>query len=97
MNNDVALQRLFEQKSGFQPNPKTLESKEEEKYFKKCPHYFGYLNIHIKYTISIPEECLICSKVADCILFPLANINAHPCVKLKEETGNEISQLAPIL
>jgi len=97
MSINVALHRLFEQVSGSTSNPLPIKPENEEKCRPKCPHYFGYLAEHIKDTPSFPEECLICSRVVDCILLPLGNINAEPSVNLKEENENELAPLAPIL
>ena len=95
MSINVALHRLFEQVSDFTSNPLTRKPENEDKCRPKCPHYFGYLAENIKNTPSLPEVCLICSRVVDCILLPLGYISAHPFVKLKEE--NELAPLAPIL
>jgi len=48
-------------------------SKEEEKgprgeeTPKRCPHHFGYL-AHRPKDASIPQECLTCQKIVDCML-----------------------------
>jgi hypothetical protein len=97
MSSNVALHRLFEQVNSSTSNPLTKKPENEEKCRPKCPHYFGYLAENTKDTISFPEECLMCSRVVDCILLPLVNINAHPFVGLKEENENELALLAPTL
>ena len=85
MSINVALHRLFEQVSDSSSNPLTIEPENEEKRRPNCPHYFGYLAENIKDTPSFPEECLICSRLMDCILLPLVNKNLHPFVNLNEE------------
>ena len=97
MSINVALDRLFEQASSSTSNPLTIEPENEEKRQPNCPHYFGYLAEKIKDTHSFPEECLICSRLVDCILLPLVNKNHHPFVNLKEENENAITPLAPVL
>jgi len=42
-------------------------SKVEEKGPKGCPHYFGYLT-HRPKDASIPQECLTCPKIVECML-----------------------------
>lgn len=97
MSINVALHRLFEQVSGSTFNPLTRKPENEERCRPKCPRYFGYFAEHIKDTPSFPEECLICSRVVDCVLLSLVNVNAHPFVKLKEENENKLAPLTPIL
>jgi len=41
--------------------------KMEEKGPTKCPHYFGYLTKRPK-DASIPQECLTCPKIVECML-----------------------------
>ncbi len=45
--------------------PKPAESKEETP--TGCPHHFGYLSKRPK-DIPIPEECLTCRKMVQCML-----------------------------
>jgi hypothetical protein len=40
--------------------------KENEEDPSGCPHHFGYLTSRPK-NVAIPQECLFCSKLADCI------------------------------
>ena len=42
-----------------------LESKEKDPL--NCPHHFGYL-FELPKNISFPEECLLCSRVVECIV-----------------------------
>ena len=42
-------------------------SKKEEKGSSGCPHNFGYLANRPK-NAPIPQECLICPKIVDCML-----------------------------
>jgi len=96
MSLNIALHRLFEQPSDSTSDPVTKKPENQEKCRPKCPHYFGYLAEHIKDT-PFPEECLICSRVVNCILLSSVNVNAHPFVKLEEENENELAPLTPIL
>ena len=93
MSLDVALHRLFEPATDSTSNS-LLKQEKEEVWRPKCPHYFGYLTEHDKGTC-FPEECLVCSRVVDCILLPLASLNAHLVMKVEEE--NVHKQLVPFL
>ena len=42
-------------------------SKGKEKGPKGCPHHFGYL-AHRPKDASIPQECLTCTKIVECML-----------------------------
>lgn len=93
MSLDVALHRLFEQATDSTSNSLLKQEKDEECRPKR-PHYFGYLTEHDKDTC-FPEECLVCSRVVDCILLPLVSLNAHLVMKVEEE--NVPKRLAPFL
>ena len=47
--------------------PKTKPSAEKEKGSSGCPHTFGYLAKRPPET-PIPQECLLCPKIVDCML-----------------------------
>jgi len=55
-----------EQQKGEEEAP-VKPPKMEEKGPTKCPHYFGYLTHRPKDT-SIPQECLTCPKIVECML-----------------------------
>jgi len=42
----------------------------------RCPHDFGYLSQRPRGT-EIPEECMMCDKIMDCILFKLHEDNTQ--------------------
>jgi hypothetical protein len=44
-----------------------LESNKQSKVNQNCSHHFGYL-ANLPSDSSIPEECLLCSKVVECIV-----------------------------
>jgi len=67
MTTDVSLERLLEKINDSISNQSSIESETEEESHKKCPHNFGYLANLTKNT-SIPEECLLCSRVVECIV-----------------------------
>ena len=82
MSFDVAMHQLFEEETDS--NFESSLNLEKEECHKECPYYFGYLSEHDKEAF-FPEECLVCSRVVDCILLPLSSLNAHYLVKeLKE-------------
>ena len=39
---------------------------EKEKGPSKCPYHFGYLKMHARQNIPIPNECLRCSRILEC-------------------------------
>ena len=45
---------------------------EEEKFFSGCLHHFGYLANRPK-NAPIPEECIICQRLADCMVATVRN------------------------
>ncbi len=51
------------------PTPISVEpqKKLEETDSSSCVHHFGYLNTHAK-DASLPDECLTCSKLLQCML-----------------------------
>jgi hypothetical protein len=67
MSTNVALAKLFERAKDSSSNQSTIEPENEEKGHIKCPHHFGYLAEHPK-KAPFPEECLLCSKVVECIV-----------------------------
>lgn len=44
-----------------------VEPQEREEVSSKCPHYFGYLASRSK-NAPIPQECLICPRLAACMV-----------------------------
>ena len=54
-----------EKKKKEEPSVKPLEK--EEKGPSECPHHFGYLANRPK-DVPIPQECLTCPKIVDCML-----------------------------
>ena len=54
-----------EKKKKEEPPVKPPEKKEKEP--SGCPHHFGYLANRAK-NAPIPQECLICPKIVDCML-----------------------------
>ena len=67
MTTDVSLERLLEKINDSISNQSSLESETAEESHKKCPHHFGYL-ANLTKNASIPEECLLCSRVVECIV-----------------------------
>ena len=67
MSRNAALAKLFESVNDSSSNQSTIELENGEKAHTKCPHQFGYLAEHPK-NAPFPEECLLCSKVVECIL-----------------------------
>lgn len=49
------------------PIPVEPPRKLEETDSSSCAHHFGYLNTHAK-DASLPDECLTCSKLLQCML-----------------------------
>jgi hypothetical protein len=60
------LDKLFEKVKNAISEPAEIESDKQEKNHTRCPHHFGYLAELCK-NKPIPEECLLCSRVVDCI------------------------------
>ena len=55
------------QKEEEQEEPSVKPPKKEEKVPSECPHNFGYLASRAK-DAPIPQECLTCPKIVDCML-----------------------------
>lgn len=51
----------------YAPIPVEPPRKLEETDSSSCAHHFGYLNTHAK-DASLPDECLTCSKLLQCML-----------------------------
>ena len=66
MTTEVPLDRLFERVKEAISNQPPIESDKEEKNHIKCLHHFGYLS-KLPKNIHIPEECVFCSRVIECI------------------------------
>ena len=67
MSSYVSLASLFEKENDVVSNQPIIKVDNEDKDSIKCLHDFGYLAKQFKGT-SFPEECLLCSKVVDCIV-----------------------------
>jgi hypothetical protein len=67
MSINVNLAKLFKIGKDSNSNQSQTEPENEEKDNSKCPHHFGYLAERPKNT-PFPEECLLCSKVVECIV-----------------------------
>ena len=61
---DEVLEKVKQAISSQSPD----NSKKEEKSQIKCPHSFGYLS-KLPKGAALPEECFLCSKVVDCLVF----------------------------
>ena len=66
MTNHVSVEEIIEKVLTTISNHQPLESNTEESDNIHCSHFFKYL---VEYPMkdTIPEECLICSKLVDCI------------------------------
>ena len=60
------LDKLFLKVKNALSEPVETESDKQEKNHTKCPYHFGYLAKLCK-NKPLPEECLLCSKVVECI------------------------------
>jgi hypothetical protein len=67
MTTDVSLRRSLEKINDSISNQSPIGSEKEEESQKKCPHHFGYL-ANLPKNVSIPEECLLCSRVVECVV-----------------------------
>ena len=67
MTTDVSVESILEEINDSISNQSSIESENEEDSHKKCPHHFGYL-ANLTKNASIPEECLLCSRVVECIV-----------------------------
>ena len=95
MSLNIGMNRLFDQdENSIVFKNENLQKDEND--LEKCPHYFGYLNIHIRYSTLIPDICLICSKATDCTLFSSENVNSHPYLKLEKTKEKKLKVLTPI-
>jgi hypothetical protein len=74
MSVDSALSKLFK-KAVVYPNLPIVNNEDAD---VKCSNYFGYLAENIKE--NLPEECLLCPKLVDCILLPLGAMS-NPFLK----------------
>jgi hypothetical protein len=71
------LARIFKKAKDSDSNQKEVEPENEEKDEKECPRHFGYLVKHPK-NAHFPEECLLCSRLLECIQAKLVNTNTLP-------------------
>lgn len=67
MTTNVPADGLLEKVKDAISNQVITESDKEEKNQSNCTHHFGYL-ASLPSNVSFPEECLLCSKVVDCII-----------------------------
>jgi hypothetical protein len=58
--------KIEEKKKEIEKHP-VKPAEDEVKGPSACPHHFGYLANRPK-NASIPQECLICSKIVKCML-----------------------------
>lgn len=66
MATDVPLDEVLEKVKDAIANQAPVESDKKGKETEKCPHKFGYL-AKLEKNASIPEECLFCSRLMECI------------------------------
>ena len=66
MTTNISTDGLFEKVLEAISDQETSIEKEENNQ-TKCLHYFGYLS-KLPKNSSIPEDCLLCSKVVECIV-----------------------------
>ena len=66
MSTDVPLDALLEKVKDAIENQAPADSDKKGKETEKCPHSFGYLS-KLGKNASIPEECLFCAKLMNCI------------------------------
>lgn len=62
----MPLDRLFEKVKNALSEKAENESDKQEKNHTNCCHHFGYL-ADLCRNKPIPEECLLCSRVVECI------------------------------
>lgn len=64
MSHDRSIEELLEK-----VNDSIAELRENglEKHEVKCQHFFGYLS-KLSPDMSVPEECLLCQRVVECML-----------------------------
>jgi hypothetical protein len=65
MSSESSLEEIFERVKDSIANPQKKEPKKDETI---CSHHFGYLS-KCTHNESIPEECLLCPKVVECIVY----------------------------
>jgi hypothetical protein len=68
MTTNASIDRLQKKIKAAIASQVQIESDKEEKSLTICPHYFGYL-AGLPSDLSFPEECLLCPKVVDCIIY----------------------------
>ena len=69
ISKNVSQDNNSKKRKELSPNQPTTELNKNEEISMKCIHHFGYLSETPK-TAPIPEECFMCSKAVDCIIFP---------------------------
>ena len=67
MTTNAPADRLLEKVMEAISEQATTNAEKEENGQTKCPHHFRYLS-ELPKNASIPEECLLCPKVVDCIV-----------------------------
>ena len=65
MSSESSLEEILERVKDSIINPQKNELKKDDTI---CSHHFGYLSKCTE-NESIPEECLLCSKVVECIVY----------------------------
>lgn len=65
MSSESSLEEIYERVKDAISNPQKNESKKDKIV---CSHNFGYLS-RCAPNESIPEECLLCPKVVECIVY----------------------------
>ena len=63
----ISTQLQKEEEKEKKEGPPVKPPEKEEKGPSGCPHHFGYLASRAK-GAPIPQECLICPKVLDCVM-----------------------------
>jgi len=61
------MEREGREEAPVKPSKEEEKGPEGEESPKGCPHHFGYL-AHRPKDASIPEECLTCQKIVECML-----------------------------
>jgi len=67
MTTNAPADRLLEKVMEAISEQATTNAEKEENGQTKCAHHFGYLS-ELPKNASIPEECLLCPKVVECIV-----------------------------
>jgi len=71
------LNRLLRTRLQKGKEPQVKPPEEEDKNPSGCPHHFGYLANRPK-KASVPQECLICPKILECIRAHFEEVEVKP-------------------